>query len=154
MTNKFALAVVAGIVATAVMTGVGIMTPFIGLPRMNPAEMLSAMLNVSIIIGYILHFMIGIIFASAYVYYFNDTVKINSKFLKGAVFGITVFIFAQIILLLIGMIMPMPAMEGNMVYMMVASIIGHLVYGIVVGWIVPLSAPATTVTTTDMAGQH
>lgn len=153
MENKITQAVLAGITATAVMTAVGLMAPFMGLPRMNPAEMLSAMLSVSIILGYILHFAIGIIFASTYVYWFNRTVKINNKFWKGALFGFAVFIFAQVMLWLIGMIMPMPEMEGNKMLMMIGSLIGHLVYGIFVAWIVPLKIPASTVGA-KIAGQH
>jgi hypothetical protein len=41
------------------------------IPRMNPAEMLSGMMNGSLVIGYLMHCMIGIIFAAAYVYIFN-----------------------------------------------------------------------------------
>lgn len=156
MESKFIRAVLAGIIATAVMTAVGLMAPLMGLPKMNPAEMLSGMLGVSLAIGYILHFMIGIIFASTYVYWFNGLIKkINNRFWKGLLFGFAVFIFAQIMLWLMGMIMPMPEMEGSPMLMMVGSLIGHLVYGVIVGWIVPLKAPAaTTGTTSRMAGQH
>src|SRR5688572_18696371 len=114
MGNKLMLAIIAGIIATAIMTGIGLIFPSMGLPKMNPAEMVSEMLKVSLGIGYIIHFMVGIIFASAYVYWFNHAVKINSRFLKGAIFGIVVFVFAQIMLWLIGMILPMPMMENMM----------------------------------------
>ncbi len=48
MENKFGRAVLAGIIATAVMTGVGLMAPIMGLPKMNPAAMLSGMMGVAI----------------------------------------------------------------------------------------------------------
>jgi uncharacterized membrane protein YagU involved in acid resistance len=153
MKNKFVQAVLAGIIATAVMTVFGVIAPFIGLPRMNPAEMLSAMLSTSIVTGYILHFMIGIIFASVYVYLFNGKVRINSKLWKGALFGFAVFIFAQLMLWLIGMIMPMPEMEGSKTLMMLGSLISHLIYGVFVSWLVPLKAAATSLRT-KIAGQH
>lgn len=137
MTNRLMQAVVAGIVATAVMTVVGVMAPFMGLPRMNPAEMLSGMMGIPIALGWIMHFMIGIIFASAYVYWFNPTVKINSKFWKGIVFSLAVFVFAQIMMLVMGIIFPMPMM-GDKMLMMLGSLTGHIVYGLIVAWIVPL----------------
>jgi hypothetical protein len=47
MTNKLGRSIVAGVVATVVMTGVMFMAPIMGFPKMNPAEMLSGMLGVS-----------------------------------------------------------------------------------------------------------
>ena len=41
MANKLGRSILAGIVATAVMTGVTFMAPMMGFPKMNPAEMLS-----------------------------------------------------------------------------------------------------------------
>lgn len=61
--------------------------------------------------------MIGIIFAAAYVYLFNPKVHIQSKLAGGLLYGLAVFVFAQV--------------------MMIESLIGHLVYGIVVALIVP-----------------
>lgn len=138
MENKFTQAVLAGVVATAVMTLVGVMAPFMGLPKMNPAEMLSGMLGVSSVLGWIMHFMIGIIFASTYVYWFNPKVNISSKFWKGILFGFAVFVFAQIMIFVMSKVLPMPAdsPQGNMVLMMIVSLIGHFVYGIFVAWIV------------------
>ncbi len=137
MSGKLIQAFISGITATAVMTAVGLAAPAIGLPKLNPAEMLSAMLDVSIVIGYVMHFMIGTIFASVYVYWFNGIVRIHSKVLKGIVFGVAVFVFAQIMLWLIGMVIAVPEM-GEPMLVMIASLISHLVYGIVVGLIVPL----------------
>jgi uncharacterized membrane protein YagU involved in acid resistance len=133
--NKFMKAVIAGIAATAVMTVVAVMGPYMGLPKMNPADMLSGMLGVSPAIGWIMHFMVGIIFASTYVYWFDPMVRIASKFWKGLLFGLAVFVFAQIMMFLMGMIKPMPAPENPML-MMVGSLIGHFVYGIFVAWVV------------------
>lgn len=136
MTNsKFLKAVIAGIVATAIMTVVGVMAPYMGLPKMNPAEMLSGMLGVSLALGWIMHFMVGIIFASAYVYWFDPTVRINNAFWKGLVFGLAVFVFAQMMMFLMGMFITMPTPENPML-MMLGSLIGHFVYGVFVAWVV------------------
>ena len=137
MENKLGRSILAGLVATAVMTGVTFMAPMMGFPKMNPAEMLSGMMGVPIMVGYLMYFMIGIIFAAAYVYLFNPKVHINSKFLKGIVFGFAVFVFAQVMMFIMGKIMPMPMPQDNMMLMMLGSLIGHLVYGIVVALVVP-----------------
>ena len=140
MKSKIAQSIIAGMVATAVMTGFMFLAPIMGLPKMNPAEMLSGMMGVPVIPGYLIHFMIGVIFAAAYVYLFSPKVHIESKFFKGIVFGLAVFVFAQIMLFIIGKIMPMPMPQDNMMLMMLGSLIGHLVYGIVVTLIVPAYA--------------
>ena len=91
-------------------------------------------------VGYLMHFMIGVIFAAEYVYLFNPKVHISSRILKGALFGFVVFIFAQVMMFIIGKMMPMPMPQDNMMLMMLGSLIGHLVYGIVVALIVPVYA--------------
>ncbi len=107
-----------------------------GLPKMNPTEMLSGIMGVPLVVGYLMHCMIGVIFATAYVYLFNPKVNIHSKFLKGVLFGLAVFIFAQVMMLIMGKLVSMPMMEGDMMLMMLGSVIGRLVYGIVVALIV------------------
>ncbi len=64
MENKFVRSILAGVVATAMMTVFMFMAPMMGFPKMNPADMLSGMLGVSPIVGWIMHFMIGSIFAA------------------------------------------------------------------------------------------
>ena len=44
----------------------------------------------------------------------------------------SVFIFAQIMMAIMGMMMPKPPMEGGMMLMMIGSIMGHIVFGITV----------------------
>ncbi|HET6243139.1 MAG: hypothetical protein H0V01_10585 [Bacteroidetes bacterium] len=122
---------IGGITGTVIMTIFGYLAPFMGLPGMNPAEMLSMMMGVPNIVGWIMHFMIGIIFAAFYFYLFiNWLKKMDSKWLRGIVFGIIIFIIAQIAMGVMGAIMGgMPEPE-NMMLMMIASLLGHIVYGI------------------------
>ncbi|HWJ26680.1 MAG TPA: DUF6789 family protein [Flavisolibacter sp.] len=143
MKSKIARTIVTGLIATAVMTIVGLMAPYMGLSRMNQAEMLSKMMGISLVIGYLMHGLIGVIFASAYVYIFNPKVHVSSKVLKGLLFGLSVFVFAQVMMLLMGMAMPMPPM-GDKMLLMVGAVIGHLVYGVIVALMVPNYAVATS----------
>jgi len=134
MTTKIKQSLLGGIVGTAVMTMVAFIAQMMGMPKMSPPEMLSMMTGFPIVVGWLMHFMIGIIFAMAYAFFFINVVKkISSNILKGAIFGFAVFVFAQIALAIMGAMMGgMPPMEGSMMLMMIGSLIGHVVFGITV----------------------
>jgi len=103
MSNKPTQAIIGGIVATIAFTIVTIIAPVMGMPKMSPPAMLSMMMGVPIVVGWLMHFMIGIIFALVYAFFFIKVVKkINSNILKGVIFGFAVFIFAQIALAIMG----------------------------------------------------
>lgn len=138
MTNKIQKAMIGGIIGTAVMTVVMMIAPMMGMPKMNPPQMLSMMMGFPIIVGWIVHFMIGVIFAMAYAFLFINVVKkVNNNILKGAIFGMAVFIFAQIMMAIMGAMMGgMPPMEGSMMLIMIGSIMGHVIFGIVVAMFV------------------
>jgi uncharacterized membrane protein YagU involved in acid resistance len=136
MDTSFQKTVLAGVVGTAVMTIVMFLAPMMGLPKMNAAVMLSGMMGVPVIVGWVMHFMIGIVFALGYVFLFASKVKMQNVVVKGMVFGFAVFVFAQIAIAMMSMIMgAMPAPEGGMALMMLGSIIGHIVFGIPVALI-------------------
>lgn len=134
MNTKIIQSLIGGVVGAAVMSIVMWGAPMIGIPKMSPPDMLSMMLDVPIIIGWFMHFMIGIIFAMTYAFFFINLVKkISNSIFRGIIFGIAVFIFAQIMLAILGAIIEgTPPMEGSMLLIMVGSIIGHVVFGIVV----------------------
>ncbi|WP_347375047.1 DUF6789 family protein [Aequorivita sp. Q41] len=124
--------IIAGIIGTVVMTVVLMAAPMMGMPKMAPPEMLSAMVGVPVFVGWLMHFMIGILFAFAYSYGCIFKSKIKNVWLKGAVFGIIAFVFAQIMMRVMGMMMPMPSMEGSMMLTAIGSLMGHIIFGIVV----------------------
>jgi len=137
MINKIQKTLIGGIIGTAVMTLVMMIAPMMGMPKMSPPEMLSMMMGFSIVVGWMMHFMIGVIFAMAYAFFFINVVKkVSNNILKGAIFGMAAFIFAQIMMAIMGMMFPMPPMEGNMILMMVGSIMGHVIFGITVAMFV------------------
>ena len=134
MNNKIQQTLMGGIIATAVMSVVMMLGAAMGMPKMSPPQMLATMMGVSIIVGWLLHFMIGIIFAFGYSYLLMNAVrKVNSNILKGGIFGVAAFIFAQIArAILDGMMGGLPPMEGSVVLIMMGSIMGHIIFGIVV----------------------
>jgi uncharacterized membrane protein YagU involved in acid resistance len=133
---SFSKAVVAGIVATVVMTLFTYMGGMMGI-KMNIPEMLGSMFGESLIIGWMMHFMIGIVLAVNYGIIFYSRVNINPLWLRGALFGLLPWLMAQI------MVMPMMSLMNDMpfsaglfsgsVMMAMASMVGHLVYGAVLG---------------------
>ena len=134
MSDKIKQSLIGGIVGTAAMTLMTWIAPLMGFPKMSPPDMLAGMLGLPVFAGWLMHFMIGVIFALAYAFLFIKVVrKISSKILKGALFGLVVFVFAQIMMAIMEAIFGgMPAMGGSMILIMIGSIMGHLVYGVVV----------------------
>lgn len=132
MNKKIILSVFGGIIGTTFMTIVMMLAPMMGIPKMSPPEMLSGMLGMPVVVGWIMHFMIGIMFAFAYTYLCIFKHKISNVWLKGAVFGIIAFVFAQVMMGIMGMMIPMPKMEGSMVLMAMGSLFGHIIFGMAV----------------------
>ena len=121
-------AVLAGIGGTIAMTAVGVwVVPLMGMPAINPANMLADAMGGMLLLGWIGHFMIGAVLALIY-----STVASKlpgSPPVGGALYGIAPWLLAQIVM------MPMMGMglfSGSMV-MAGGGLIGHLVYGAVVG---------------------
>ncbi|MGJ8591729.1 MAG: DUF6789 family protein [Aquaticitalea sp.] len=134
MNNTFLRSIVAGIVATIAMTAMMMIAAQLGMPKMEPPKMLATTMGVSVVIGWVMHFMIGVIFALLYAFIINGWLtKIASNLLKGVVFGIIAFVIAQISMGLMGLMFPsMPEPSGNMVLIIVGSLMGHILFGIVV----------------------
>jgi len=128
MSIKIGRAVAGGIAGTAVMTAVGLWAaPMMGIPPMNPADMLAGVMGGNLALGWAAHFMIGTILAL--IYALAARYLPGPPALRGALYGIAPFLVAQI------MVMPMmgmPLFSGSVALAM-GSLIGHLIYGAVVG---------------------
>lgn len=121
-------AVLAGVIGTIVMTAVGLwVAPMMGIPPMNPAEMLAGAMGGMLALGWIAHFMIGSVLAV--IYAVVAPALPGPPALRGALYGIAPFLVAQIAVM---PMMGMPVFSGSMT-MAMGSLIGHLVYGAVVG---------------------
>ena len=129
MDTNISKSILGGIIGTTIMSMVMFIAPMMGMPKMSPPDMLAGIMGMPLMAGWVMHFMIGIIFAFAYTYLFAPKVKISNLFLKGSVFGFVVFIFAQIMMAIMGAMLPMPKMEGSMMLLMIGSIMGHIIYG-------------------------
>ncbi|MGH7502457.1 MAG: DUF6789 family protein [Longimicrobiales bacterium] len=121
-------AAIAGIAGTLVMTAVGLwIAPVMGIPRMNPAEMLAGAMGGMLALGWVAHFMIGTILAIIYAMV-ADKIP-GPPAARGAIYGVAPFLVAQIVVM---PMMGMPLFSGSAI-MAMGSLIGHLIYGGVVG---------------------
>jgi len=144
--------VAAGVVATAVMTVVLLWAPLVGLPKLAIGELLSTFLAVSVAVlrvgpagGWVIHGLVGIALALVYAGVFVKLLP-GGPVQRGLLYGLLVFMVAQLVF--------MPAVGAGVfsrgdVAMIIGSLIGHLVYGGLVGWIYgqpevakPASSPA------------
>jgi hypothetical protein len=139
-------AIAAGLVGTAAMTVVGLwVAPLMGMPAMNPAQMLAGAMGGNLALGWMAHLMIGTVLAL--IYAVAAPALPGAPVVRGALYGIAPFLMAQIIVI---PMMGMPLFSGSVV-MAMGSLVGHLVYGGIVGGVygpvearvgIPAAAPA------------
>jgi uncharacterized membrane protein YagU involved in acid resistance len=128
MSIRIEKAVIGGLAGTAMMTAVGLWAaPMMGIPRMNPAEMLAGAMGGVQIVGWLAHIMIGITLAIGYA--LLGGYLPGSPVVRGALYGIVPWLMAQLAVM---PMMGMPVFSGT-VSMAMGSLIGHLVYGSIVG---------------------
>lgn len=125
---KWTRAILAGLLGTVVMTAVGLwVAPLMGIPAMNPATMLAGAMGGSLILGWMGHLMIGTLLALGFAMIASSLP--GPSWLRGALYGIAPWVLAQ---LMVMPMMGMPLFSGS-VAVALGSLIGHLVYGGVVG---------------------
>ncbi len=133
---NFLNVVISGVAATIAMTALMFMAPMMGMPKMNIAKMLGSMMGNNEMLGWIAHFMIGIILAFIYaaIFYKKFTPKGS---INGLIFSFIPWLAAQ--LMVMPMMMTMKGMSftagifsGSLI-MAMGSLMGHLVYGLVLG---------------------
>lgn len=129
-------AVIAGLAATAAMTVFTFMAPLMGV-EMNIPKMLAGTMGAPVIVGWVAHFMIGVILAVSFAVVYYPNFGSSNKIKSGAIFSLIPWLMAQLI------IMPMMAIlnggsysdglfSGSMV-LAGASLMGHLLFGVVLG---------------------
>ena len=131
---NFVAAIVAGLVGTAAMTILMMLAPMMGMPKMDIVGMLGSMFTTNQgtakLIGLVIHFMMGIIFAIIYALLWSFGVG-ASTWLWGLVFG---FVHGLVAILTMPMMMKMHPRPPEMTpgpRLMMGQILGHLVYGLV-----------------------
>lgn len=141
MQKNFGKSIAAGISGTIAMTLLMIMAPLMGLPEMNIGKMLSSFMGIPEALGWAAHFMIGSTLALIYVYGFAQRLP-GSSWLQGALYGLIPWLASQI---MVNPMMGAGIFASNTpapVATVMGSLMGHLVYGAVVGGVYGLRQPA------------
>ncbi len=128
MRFSLARAVVAGFAGTMAMTAVMLMAPMMGMPPMNIGKMLASQMGGNIAIGWAAHFMIGVALALIYAGFFAQRLR-GPAAVRGVVFSLLPWLVAQSVM------MPMMGMGffSGSALMAAGSLMGHIVYGLVLG---------------------
>lgn len=140
-------AVVAGVAGTVVMSMLLAMAPMMGMPKMDIVGMLATMFTktANMSLGWVLHLMMGIVFAIVYAALWSAGIG-TAGAVGGAVFGAVQWLVVGVIM---GMGVPMMhagvkagttnapgywmTANGNGMMAFVGGLIGHAVFGLVVG---------------------
>lgn len=132
---KIALAATVG---TLVMSGVAAMAPMMGMPPMNPAAIMAEPMGGSLALGWMAHLMVGNVLGFGFAWIVAARLP-GPLALRGALFSIAPWLLAQL------MVMPMMGkglFSGSMA-MAGGSLMGHLVYGAVLGGILSVTQVET-----------
>lgn len=124
-------AVLAGIAGTAVMTLMTIMAGAMGM-KMDIPGMLSGFMGTPVAIGWIAHFMIGTVLALIYAAGFVAWLR-GAPWLRGALYGVFPFLLAQLAVMPVMGMGVFTSAAPNALVMVAGSLMGHLVYGAIVG---------------------
>ena len=138
-------ATLAGILGTGVLTSLWLIEPSIGLPQIAVGQILSSAMAVSVAHlhvgaagGWLVHFLVGIALALVYGALFATRLR-GPAAGRGASYGAMVFVVAQAVFMpLVGAGFFSRGDAG----LLVGSLVGHLAYGAVVGWVYALPLPA------------
>lgn len=141
-------ALIGGLLGTVALTVLIYMAPLMGFPPMDLATMLGTMFisnpSAAFLPGLVMHFMIGLILALGYAFVFARLLP-GQPWVRGALYGVIPWLLAMVVVMpMMGLVHPlvragmMPApgffLAGvGTVMAPLGSLIGHLVYGAVVG---------------------
>lgn len=129
--QKVAIAGVGGSLAMTVLMLIG---PMMGMPKMDMGNMLGAMNPIMALpywMGWILHFVIGTALAWIYAAYLMSVLP-SDGWKCGVIFSFSPFLLKEI---MVSLMMGIGLFEGGDVMMIVGSLVGHIVYGGVMGYV-------------------
>ncbi len=137
MEHKWTRAIAAGLIGTLVMTAVGLwVAPLMGLPPTNPANLLAGAMGGNLLLGWAGHLMIGIVLALIYAVVAPWLPGLPP--VRGAIYALAPWLVAMVAMM---PMMGMPAFGGS-AGPAISSLVGHLVYGAIVGAIYGAPQPA------------
>lgn len=129
----FKKVIIAGIAGTAAMTALMLMAPMMGVPKMDMGEMLGTMnpmMPMSYTMGWVMHFIIGIILTWIYAAFLIDRLP-SDGWKRGMIYSLIPWAVMQVIIM--PMLMGQPMLSGGDMMMLMGTILAHLAYGGVMG---------------------
>lgn len=133
--------ILAGAGGTAAMTMLMLAAPLMGLPKMPIGDMLGGFLKIGSTLGWAMHAMIGLGLAAIYAVAFAGRLA-GAPAARGAFYGFLVFLVAQLVVM---PLMGAGVFSGGNLPVVMGSLIGHLVYGSIVGTAYGAAHPARAV---------
>jgi uncharacterized membrane protein YagU involved in acid resistance len=132
-------------VGTGAMTALLLIEPSVGLPKIAMGQVVggslglaSASLTIGPVLGWVIHFLVGIALAIVYAAFFQRRLP-GIGLVRGLIYGTLVFLVAQLVF------MPLAGIgvfsRGDL-ELVAGSLLGHFVYGGLTGWIYGDPAPA------------
>lgn len=135
----------AGFFATAAMTTIMLLIPLLGLPKLTFSTLFMAIAGGHEVIGWVIHFIIGIIFAFIYVRFFNNLLPVVNNVGRGAIYSIIMFVFSTTGMWLLIAWGFNWELKEDMSLSVIGNILAYLMYGSVLGAFfkreVPVSLP-------------
>ena len=131
---NFTKVAIAGAAGTLAMTILMLVGPMMGMPKMDMGVMLGTMnpmMELPYLVGWMMHFVIGIILTYIYAAFLFDKLP-SEGWMKGAIYSVIPFLVMQMML---GPMMGMPFFSGGEIMAIMGSLLGHLAYGGVMGYV-------------------
>jgi hypothetical protein len=124
----------AGVTATLIMTGFMMLAPIIGLPKMNAGEILGSMYGGNNVLGWIEHFVAGIVFAFIYAGFINHLLPVENNLFRGAIYGVLLCILTDLVFVVISLMGVMSwDQKESMSLMVFDETLACLIYGTILG---------------------
>lgn len=131
MNQKLKKTLLGGLAGTTLMTAFMHAGPLVGMSVVSTPEMLACFFCLPLVIGWFMHTIIGAMFALIYAYGFVSIWKTGNILWKGAVYGVIIFIFAQLVFAVMSLFKPLPNMDAPAEFVTFSSLTGHVLFGLV-----------------------
>ena len=130
----FKKVVIAGASGIIAMTALMFMAPMMGMPDMNMGHMLgpgNPMMPMPVFMGWVIHLVIGLVFTYVYAAFLIDKLP-STGWKRGMIFGLVPWVMMQVAA------MPMMGMgffSGGDMMTIIGTLMAHLVFGGVMGFV-------------------
>ena len=132
MENKFKSSLIGGVTGTAVITAMMLLANALGMNGIDYGKLLANFTGTTPLIGWVMHFGVGILLAFVYVYFFRDEFQ-GAYPVRGLIYSIIPYVITMIILF------PMSVSTGQSIdspgVFIVATMVAYFAYGYVMGLI-------------------